>query len=60
MARRLREAGTEAATVARAVALLDGRAELRHVVAVSGLDPAVVARGAQTLVGRSCCTRAAP
>ena len=51
VARRLREAGTEAATVARAVALLDGRAELRHVVAVSGLDPAVVARGAQTLVG---------
>ena len=51
VARRLREAGTEAARVARAVALLDGRAELRHVVAVSGLDAAVVAQGAQTLVG---------
>ncbi|WP_433034522.1 AAA family ATPase [Actinomycetospora sp. CA-053990] len=58
VARRLRESGTEAATVARAVALLDGRAELRHVVAVSGLDPAVVSRGRRRWSGRSCCTRA--
>ncbi|GAA4748187.1 ATP-binding protein [Actinomycetospora chibensis] len=51
VARRLREAGEEAAAVAGAVALLEGRAELRHVVAVTGLDPAAVARGAETLVG---------
>jgi DNA-binding CsgD family transcriptional regulator len=51
VARRLGEAGTEAAAVARAVALLDGRAELRHVVAVTGLDPETVSRGAETLVG---------
>ena len=50
VARRLHEAGAEAAAVARAVALLDGRAELRHVVAVTGLDAAAVAHGAETLV----------
>ncbi|MDD7942731.1 AAA family ATPase [Actinomycetospora lutea] len=50
VARRLRETGADAAAVADAVAVLGGAAELRHVVAVSGLDADRVARAAQTLV----------
>ncbi len=50
VARRLREAGPDAAAVAGAVALLDGRAELRHAAAVTGLDPTTVAHAAETLV----------
>ncbi|MEJ2884870.1 AAA family ATPase [Actinomycetospora aeridis] len=50
VARRLREAGDDAAAVAEAVAVLGGSAELRHVVAVSGLDPDRAARAAETLV----------
>ncbi|MEJ2861317.1 ATP-binding protein [Actinomycetospora flava] len=50
VARRLRETGADAAAVAEAVAVLGGAAELRHVVAVSGLDADRVARAAETLV----------
>ncbi|GAA4904714.1 regulatory LuxR family protein [Actinomycetospora succinea] len=50
VARRLRETGADAAAVADAVAVLGGSAELRHVVAVSGLDAERVARAAETLV----------
>lgn len=50
VARRLRETGADAAAVADAVAVLGGSAELRHVVAVSGLDADRVARAADTLV----------
>ncbi|MHC1561161.1 helix-turn-helix transcriptional regulator [Actinomycetospora sp. C-140] len=50
VARRLGEAGGDAAAVAGAVAVLGGTAELRHVVAVAGLDPDRAAVGAETLV----------
>ncbi|PVZ13204.1 AAA family ATPase [Actinomycetospora cinnamomea] len=50
VARRLRDAGGDAAAVADAVAVLGGAAELRHVAAVSGLDPDRVTRAAETLV----------
>lgn len=50
VARRLREAGADAAAVADAVAVLGGAAELRHVVAVTGLDADRVACAADTLV----------
>jgi DNA-binding CsgD family transcriptional regulator/tetratricopeptide (TPR) repeat protein len=50
VAERLRHAGPDADAVARAVAVLAGHAPLRHVAALTGLDPAAIADTAATLV----------
>ncbi|MGH3567127.1 MAG: ATP-binding protein [Pseudonocardia sp.] len=48
---RLRHLSPAAVAVARAVAVLRGGAQLRHVVALTGLGPLVVADAAESLVG---------
>ncbi|MGH3611609.1 MAG: ATP-binding protein [Pseudonocardia sp.] len=48
---RLRHLSPAAVAVARAVAVLRGGAQLRHVVALTGLDPLVVADATESLVG---------
>jgi DNA-binding NarL/FixJ family response regulator len=48
--RRLRAAGPDGTAVARAVAVLENDAELRHVAALSGLEPGRAAAAADALV----------